>query len=90
MMIPSNHIAQKQTKRVPNIITQTIRGKEPSQAEQNKLRSPASIYLPPQSAKYKGRKTLVLNLDETLVHSTFQQSEGTEIVLPVFDLPGLR
>ena len=89
MTITSNHTALKQTKRIANIITQTIRGKESTQPEQSKIKSPTSIYLPPQSAKYKGRKTLVLDLDETLVHSTFQQSEGTEIVLPVISLPGL-
>jgi Dullard-like phosphatase family protein len=28
-------------------------------------------FLPPQTGEFKGRKTLVLDLDETLVHSTF-------------------
>jgi RNA polymerase II subunit A small phosphatase-like protein len=39
--------------------------------------------LPKQTAKDLGKKTLVLDLDETLVHSTFQPVEGVDIVLPV-------
>lgn len=31
----------------------------------------------------KGRKTLVLDLDETLVHSSFKPPENPDIVLPV-------
>ena len=30
--------------------------------------SPRSVYLPPQTGKYKGKKTLIVDLDETLVH----------------------
>ena len=40
-------------------------------------------HLPPQYGKYKGRKTLVLDLDETLVHSTFQEEGHSDIQLPV-------
>ena len=43
----------------------------------------APKHLPPQFGKYKGRKTLVLDLDETLVHSTFQDEGHTDIDLPV-------
>lgn len=40
-------------------------------------------YLPPQNAANRGRKTLVLDLDETLVHSSFQPVDNVDIVLPV-------
>jgi hypothetical protein len=44
---------------------------------------PGASILPPQSAKFRGKKTLILDLDETLVHSSFQPVEGVDIVLPV-------
>jgi TFIIF-interacting CTD phosphatase-like protein len=40
--------------------------------------------LPAQAKKDKGKKTLILDLDETLVHSSFQPVEHVDIVLPVF------
>jgi len=40
--------------------------------------------LPPQEGKNKGKKTLILDLDETLVHSSFQPVDNVDIVLPVF------
>lgn len=42
-----------------------------------------SPLLPPQEVKYHGKKTLILDLDETLVHSSFQPTEGADVVLPV-------
>ncbi len=36
-----------------------------------------------QSLKEKGKKTLILDLDETLVHSCFQPVENAHIILPV-------
>ena len=39
--------------------------------------------LPQQEGWDKGKKTLVLDLDETLVHSSFQPVENVDIVLPV-------
>ena len=35
----------------------------------------------------RGRKTLVLDLDETLVHSSFKTSKNPDIVLPI-DIEG--
>jgi carboxy-terminal domain RNA polymerase II polypeptide A small phosphatase len=36
---------------------------------------PQRFLLPPQAPEHKGRKCLVLDLDETLVHSSFKVSE---------------
>ena len=38
--------------------------------------------LPPISKKNAGRKTLVLDLDETLVHSSFDKIRNPDIVIP--------
>ena len=39
--------------------------------------------LPPQQSKYIGKKTLVLDLDETLVHSGFKSFNPSDIVLKI-------
>ena len=39
--------------------------------------------LQPQSPRSKGKKTLVLDLDETLVHSSFKPPSEPSIILPV-------
>jgi len=44
--------------------------------------SPTSM-LPPKLSEDKHKKTLVVDLDETLVHSTFQPAEKADIVLPI-------
>lgn len=42
------------------------------------------MFLPPQSNKHMGKKTLVLDLDETLVHSDFTKyKDKAEIVINV-------
>lgn len=43
----------------------------------------ATCLLPPQSERMQGKKTLVLDLDETLVHSTFEQTDDADIVVRV-------
>ena len=43
--------------------------------------------LPPQSERDRGKKTLVLDLDETLVHSSFKPIDGPDIVQGV-DIDG--
>lgn len=40
-------------------------------------------YLGEQRACDKGKKTLVLDLDETLVHSTFQPTQNCQYIIPV-------
>jgi RNA polymerase II subunit A small phosphatase-like protein len=39
--------------------------------------------LPPQSEQYIGRKTIVLDLDETLVHSSFKPTPNCDLIVPV-------
>jgi RNA polymerase II subunit A small phosphatase-like protein len=39
--------------------------------------------LGPQPDQFKGMKTLVLDLDETLVHSQFNQIKNPDYVIPV-------
>jgi len=39
--------------------------------------------LEPQLPQFYGKKTLVLDLDETLVHSSFEPCENPDIVLPI-------
>lgn len=41
------------------------------------------IVVGPQRESDRGKKTLCLDLDETLVHSSFQYVEGADLVLPV-------
>ena len=48
-----------------------------------KLANSNELFLPPQKGKNVGRKTLVLDLDETLVHSSFTPINDVDIVLPV-------
>jgi len=39
--------------------------------------------LGPQPDRYRGWKTLVLDLDETLVHSQFNQIKNPDYIIPV-------
>jgi RNA polymerase II subunit A small phosphatase-like protein len=45
--------------------------------------------LQPQSPRSKGKKSLILDLDETLVHSSFKPPAESSIVLPV-EIDGKR
>jgi RNA polymerase II subunit A small phosphatase-like protein len=45
--------------------------------------SPINSFLEPQLPEFKGKKTLVLDLDETLVHSTFEPVQNPDLILPV-------
>ena len=39
--------------------------------------------IPPKKEEHYGKKTLVLDLDETLVHSQFKAIEKPDIILPI-------
>jgi RNA polymerase II subunit A small phosphatase-like protein len=45
--------------------------------------SQSSILIGPQHKRDRGLKTLVLDLDETLVHSSFKPVENADITLPI-------
>jgi len=42
--------------------------------------------LPPQTPKDHGRKTLVLDLDETLIHSVFKPIENSDMIIKIPDV----
>ena len=54
----------------------------------NKLNSKKEFLLPEKSEEYSDKKTLVLDLDETLVHSSFTPFEKNDIILEV-DFEGI-
>ena len=54
-----------------------------SYTQGNTLNEEEPALLGPQRRNEIGRKTLVLDLDETLVHSSFKPIENPNIILPV-------
>jgi TFIIF-interacting CTD phosphatase-like protein len=51
-------------------------------------KKPVGPLLPPKAVQFYNRKTLVLDLDETLVHSSFEDQGANSIFLPVKCSPG--
>ena len=49
----------------------------------NKLNNKEELLLPPKEKEFENKKTLILDLDETLVHSSFTPFEKNDIVLEV-------
>ncbi len=73
-------------KRLRSLVTQVNKDEQPRTLR--RLDVPVSSSLPghllgPQVEPNVGRKTLVLDLDETLVHSSFKPVDNADIVLPV-------
>ena len=65
---------------------------EPVPKKKQKKSSPTDVpptgpFLGPHRECDQGKKTLVLDLDETLVHSSFQPSDDCQYVIPV-DIDG--
>jgi RNA polymerase II subunit A small phosphatase-like protein len=49
---------------------------------------PTKYLLPPQAPEFKGKKCLVLDLDETLVHSSFKVGYNTRSSIQPWDITG--
>jgi RNA polymerase II subunit A small phosphatase-like protein len=47
--------------------------------------SDVEYLLPPQKPKDRGKKTLVLDLDETLIHSVFKPVEDADMIIKIPD-----
>ena len=85
--------SQRKYQKAPDIITQVkpnsfVQPVNPHQSSftpsnrSNKLKS-EKLLLPPKSRDLSNKKTLILDLDETLVHSSFTPFEKNDIVLDV-------
>ena len=85
--------SQRKYQKAPDIITQVkpnsfVQPVNPHQSaftpsnRSNKLKS-EKLLLPPKSRDLSNKKTLILDLDETLVHSSFTPFEKNDIVLDV-------
>ena len=85
--------SQRKYQKAPDIITQVkpnsfVQPVNPHQSaftpsnRSNKLKS-EKLLLPPTSRDLSNKKTLILDLDETLVHSSFTPFEKNDIVLDV-------
>ena len=79
----------KQGKEMANLITQVAQGQHinvpvTSEAEHQEHSKPSKRkILRPQSPRSQGKKTLVLDLDETLVHSSFKPPNDPSLILNV-------
>ena len=85
--------SQRKYQKAPDIITQAkpnsfVQPINPHQSaftptnRSNKLNS-EKLLLPPKAKEFSNKKTLILDLDETLVHSSFTSFEKNDIVLNV-------
>jgi Dullard-like phosphatase family protein len=85
--------SQRKYQKAPDIITQVkpnsfVQPINPHQSaftptnRSNKLNS-EKLLLPPKSKEFSNKKTLILDLDETLVHSSFTPFEKNDVVLNV-------
>ncbi len=71
---------------LPSFVTQVTSGQPASPVPiSGRLTAtkPQSRQLPVQEARHRDKKTLVLDLDETLIHSTFMRIGDVDFVIPV-------
>lgn len=90
---PDNHAVLVQNgksakSKINSLITQVDKGaSQPKYQEKDDIPGDFfvedEIVIGPQRNADRGKKTLALDLDETLVHSSFQPIEGADLVLPV-------
>ena len=70
-----------------SLITQVEKGAPQPKVQQqdipNDFMVEEEVVIGPQRKSDKDKKTLVLDLDETLVHSSFQPVEEADLILPV-------
>lgn len=68
-------------------ITQSISCTPPStqeeEARRQRVQAHTNYLLKPVSEKYKDKKCVVIDLDETLVHSSFQPVKNADFIIPV-------
>lgn len=74
--------------KIASLITQVEKGSsQPNYQQKDEMSEDFfvedEIVVGPQRESDRGKKTLWLDLDETLVHSSFQYVEGADLVLPV-------
>jgi len=87
---PKQKVPEKKTDGGPmNLITQVSQNDKPQTvpppvAEHERPQvTKEKFLLPPLSPEHKGKKTLVLDLDETLVHSSFRPVPGPDFIISI-------
>ena len=75
-------VAQKRFAYIPPLVKrpckkQKIESSPPSEPK------PTEFLLPEQTGDHKGKKTLIIDLDETLVHSSLQFTDNCTFVIPI-------